>query len=166
MSSSYGYAKVFDTLLDSSIWQEDHPTVRLWITMMLMANRDGEVFAAVPGLAQRARITIEECERALAKFKEPDKYSSSPEYEGRRIEAIPRGWKLLNYLYYREKMDAEDVKIKAAKRQADKRRRDAEKAAAKALKKGKPLPGEQGFVNGVESGETEAELNRRIDEAL
>lgn len=48
------YAKVFDSMLTSSVWQESHATVRVWFTMLLMKDQDGVVNASVPGLAYAA----------------------------------------------------------------------------------------------------------------
>ena len=38
----------------------------------------------------------------------PDKYSRNPENDGRRIEPHPGGWKILNYLNYRDKNQDKD----------------------------------------------------------
>jgi hypothetical protein len=55
-----------------------------------------------------AGVSIEDCERALANLQQPDKYSRSPEHEGRRIESIDGGWLILNRVKYRDKMSVED----------------------------------------------------------
>lgn len=95
------------------------------MTMLAMADRDGVVEASVPGLADAARKTIPETESALARLMEPDPYSRTPDHEGRRIEPVPGGWRLLNHGIYREKASAEEAREKAAARQARKRERDA-----------------------------------------
>lgn len=76
--------------------------------MLAMADRKGRVWAAIPGLANTARVTIEECEQALERFMSPDKYSRTPDNDGRRIEPIEGGWQLLNYSKYREMRDADE----------------------------------------------------------
>ena len=96
------YVKLFGTILDSSIWLEDHATVRLWITLLAMADAEGYVRAAQPMLARRARVSKEECEQALKKLSEPDPYSGTQEFDGKRIETTDGGWFLLNYTKYRE----------------------------------------------------------------
>lgn len=68
------YAKLFGSILDSTVWQESLPTKVVWITMLAMKDRDGYVGASVPGLASRAGVTIKECEEALKKFTSPDPY--------------------------------------------------------------------------------------------
>lgn len=128
------YAKLSTSILDSTIWREDHQTRIVWLTMLAMANQDGEVAASIPGLADRAKVTLEECENALKKFQAPDKYSRSKKNEGRRIATIDGGWLVLNYEKYRDLQSAEDRRAKDAERQRRrydrKREQEADKAAA------------------------------------
>lgn len=119
-----GYTKLFNRILDSTIWREDDRTRILWITMLAMTDRDGIVRASIPGLADRARISIEDCEAALAKFQQPDKYSTSQEDDGRRIRQIDGGWVLINHGKYRALMSAEDQREKARIRKQNQRTRD------------------------------------------
>jgi len=95
------FVKLFESITDSTVWSESHATRIVWITMLAMAGARGAVSASVPGLAHRARVTLEECEHALARFLAPDKYSRTSDHDGRRIVAIDGGWKLLNYEKYR-----------------------------------------------------------------
>lgn len=103
------YAKLFSTLTSSSIWAEPHHVRICWITMLAMANRYGAVEASVLGLAHMARITVAECEASLQCFLSPDPYSRTKDHDGRRIEEIPGGWRLLNYEQHRSR-EAEDAK--------------------------------------------------------
>lgn len=112
-----GYTKLFGSILDSTVWELPHATVRVWVTMMAMADRHGEIQAAIPGLAHRARVTLEETETALAAFMAPDKYSRTPDQDGRRIEAIDGGWRLINHRKYTQMMSEEDRKERGAERQ-------------------------------------------------
>lgn len=121
------YVKLFGSILDSSIWAEDHATVRVWITMLAMANEDGVVAASPSGLARRANVSPEECRKALGIFQQPDIESKSQEWGGRRIEPVDGGWLLLNYAKYREMRTKKQV-IDAA-RQARKRRRDTSRSS-------------------------------------
>ena len=105
-----GYTKLFSSILGSTIWREDLATKVVWVTLLALANADGVVEAAVPGLAHFAGVTIDEAEVALRKFLSPDPYSRSPEHEGRRIEVVDGGWRLLNHAKYREKMSPETVR--------------------------------------------------------
>lgn len=125
------YVKLFGRILDSSIWLEDTATRIVWITLLAMANEDGIVSAPVPVLANRARVTFEECEAALSKFQAPDKWSHSQEYEGRRIEARGNDWLILNHGKYRDEMSAE------ARREYKRVKAAQYRAEARALNQGK-----------------------------
>lgn len=104
------YCKVFATILGSTVWNEPHETVRLWITLLVLKDQNGLVEASIPGLASYARISIPECEEALARFMGPDKYSRTKLHEGRRLEEVDGGWRVLNHEKYRQKMSIEHRK--------------------------------------------------------
>jgi hypothetical protein len=99
-----GYAKLFGSILFSTIWAESKDVKILWITMLALADADGTVEAAVPGLAMASRLTPDECRAALLVLESPDPDSKNPENEGRRVERVAGGWRILNYLHYRNKM--------------------------------------------------------------
>lgn len=75
--------------------------------MLAMADRHGRVWGSVPGLANRARVELEQCRDALKRFQEPDPDSRTKENEGKRIEDIDGGWRLINYEKYRTIRDEE-----------------------------------------------------------
>jgi len=85
---------------------------------MALANKHGEVMASVPGLADMARITIQECEVGLLAFLSPDKYSRTKTFEGRRIAEIDGGWSLLNHAKYRLLCSKEEAVASASARTA------------------------------------------------
>ena len=55
------FTKLFNSILDSTIWQEPPATKLVWITLLAMSDRNGDVHASIPGLAKRAGVTLEEC---------------------------------------------------------------------------------------------------------
>ena len=97
------YTKLFSSIITSTIWQEDNPTRILWITMLALSDADGMVEGSIPGLARMAGITIEDCEKAMAKLQSPDPYSRSKEHKGRRVGDVDGGWIILNRSKYRDK---------------------------------------------------------------
>lgn len=99
------YVKLFSTITTSTIWEAPHATRIVWVTMLALTDRRGEIQASVPGLARIANVSLAECEAALDAFLAPDRYSRTEEHEGRRIEKIDGGWRLLNYRKYRERLD-------------------------------------------------------------
>ncbi len=103
-----GYTKLFNSILASTIWRADDKTRIVWITLLAMADKNGMAEGSIPGLADMARVSIEDCERALIELESPDKYSRSKENEGKRIRTVDGGWFLLNHPKYREKMSADE----------------------------------------------------------
>lgn len=108
LSMHRGFTKLFNTIVTSTIWQEDDTTRIVWITMLAIADADGKVSAAIPGLASVANVTVEDCEKAVNKLKSPDSYSRTKDFDGRRIEETDGGWTILNYLKYRRMMSEEE----------------------------------------------------------
>jgi curved DNA-binding protein CbpA len=103
-----GYTKLFGSIVASTIWREDNVTRIVWITMLALKNQHGIVEASIPGLADMARVEIDELKRALIKLSEPDEYSRTKEFEGRRIKEVPEGWAVLNHEKYRAKMNQDE----------------------------------------------------------
>jgi hypothetical protein len=103
-----GYSKLFSSIVTSSIWCEDDKTLRVWFAMLALTDASGNVEGSIPGFAHVARVTIPEMEHAVEVLSAPDPYSRTPDNEGRRIEAIPGGWRILNYACYRERGQAKD----------------------------------------------------------
>jgi len=103
-----GYTKLFNSILASSIWSEPDHTRIVWITMLAMADKDGDVAAALPGLAALSRIDIARCKEAVAKLEAPDEFSRTSEFDGRRIEKIDGGWRILNYMKFKRLLSIEE----------------------------------------------------------
>ena len=103
-----GYTKLFGTIVASTIWREDKETKIVWITMLAMADKDGIVEGSIPGLADMARVTVSECQKALECLMSPDQFSRTKDHDGRRIEEVDGGWHLLNHAKYRAKMSADE----------------------------------------------------------
>lgn len=70
---------------------------------MALADAEGKVEGSVAGLAPVARVSIEQCEKALERLKAPDPYSRTKEHEGRRIVEIDGGWQILNHGKFRQR---------------------------------------------------------------
>jgi hypothetical protein len=109
------FTKLFSSITDSTIWREPDNVRIVWITMLASADAKGRVFASIPGLADKSRVTLEACIAALDKLSSPDEWSRTKTDEGRRLEVIDGGWRLINYTKYRELRDEESVK--ASKRE-------------------------------------------------
>lgn len=97
-----GWTPLYHQIVASSIWgAPDH--VRLaWITLLAICNKDGIAPVTAGGLARLANISIENAADALKVLSEPDQDTLTQEHEGRRIERVDNGWRLLNWQKYRE----------------------------------------------------------------
>lgn len=114
---SYSYTKLFSSITESTVWSEPLAVRVVWITMLAMSDRYGRVWGSIPGLARRANVTMAECQQALDCFFAPDPHSRTPDNDGRRVEAIGGGWRLLNHEKYREMQDEEARLERNAERQ-------------------------------------------------
>lgn len=102
------YTKLFSSITASTIVSEPLATRWLWVTMLAMADGQGCVWGSIPGLARIANITLTECETALECFLAPDLYSRTKDHDGRRVELVDGGWRLLNHAKYRAIRSAEE----------------------------------------------------------
>lgn len=127
-----GYVKLFSSILTSSVWGEADSTRIVWITLLALADRNGEAMASVGGLARSANMEREACERAIEVLSSPDPDDRSGVRDGVRIEKIQGGWRIINFAAYREKMRAADRTEYLRRKQAESRARRRERAVNKA----------------------------------
>lgn len=104
------FVKIYGSILFSSIWLESSGTRLLWITLLALADQNGNVVASVRGLARVANITPEECEEGLRVLEAPDPDSKNEEFDGKRVERMKGGWHILNFRRYREMRTPEQIK--------------------------------------------------------
>lgn len=99
------YSKLHSSIVNSSLWCEQDAIRILFITLLAMCDRDGIVYGSRAGLARAAMIDPEKANEAWTALLSPDPDSSdkirAPENEGRRIEEVSGGFRLLNFEYYR-----------------------------------------------------------------
>lgn len=103
-----GYSKLFSSIVTSSVWCEDNTVLRVWIALLATCDARGVVEGSIPGFASLCRITSDDMRRSIGVLSSPDPDSRTPDNEGRRIEAIPGGWVILNYEAYRNRCQAKD----------------------------------------------------------
>lgn len=149
------YTKLDEGITDSTIWQEPDTTRIVWITMLAMADQNGYIGASMPGLAGRARVSLEACITAVETFLAPDKWSRTRDHDGRRVAEAEGGWILLNHAKYREAKSADD-------------RRERSRVAMAALRQKRKLESQVTTVNTGEpeltklaQAEAEAEVKRK-----
>lgn len=108
MPTMPGYTKLFNSILASTIWRADNVTRIVWITLLAMSDKNGVAECSIPGLADLARVSVSQCRKAVKNLASPDPDSRSHEYEGRRIEEVDGGFRILNHGKYRAKLNADE----------------------------------------------------------
>lgn len=96
------WIKLHSSLPQSSIWLED-PHVRIvWISLLAVCDLDGIARVSEVAVPNLANLPKEQCDEAMVILSSPDPASRSSEFEGRRIERVNGGFRILNYFTYRE----------------------------------------------------------------
>lgn len=162
--SADSFTKLSSGILASTVWQEPNSTRIVWITMLALADRNGRVFASIPGLAHLARVSITEAEAALATFCAPDSYSRTPDNEGRRIEPVNGGWRLLNHGAYRAKRDPQETTDR--KREWDRENRPSGHARKKDSPTVRHSPSQSDAPDRTRPNPTQAEAEAEKDQKL
>jgi hypothetical protein len=105
-----GFTKLFSEIVCSSIWNEDDKTRLVWITLLAIKDGTHVARATIGGLAHQARVSVEDCRRAVQKLSNPDPDGLDQPYEGRRIKLVDHGFLVLNGEFYKKRRDDEDRK--------------------------------------------------------
>jgi len=155
-----GFTKLYSSIVYSTVWRESHQTRIVWVTMLVLADAHGYVGVSIPGLADVARVTVGECEAALALFQGPDPYSRTQAHEGRRIKAVDGGWVLLNYESYRAGRDPEVRRRQNCEAQARYRRKATRAGVADSADAGLHADGQPPSAQAEAEAEAEAKKER------
>jgi 5-carboxymethyl-2-hydroxymuconate isomerase len=102
------FTQIRRQLLESSVWEDENPWVRvLWVTILMIADepgRDGAVDMTVRALAGRACMSEADTKIAVATLMAPDPKSRSKKCEGRRLILLDEdrqwGWEVVNWPEY------------------------------------------------------------------
>ena len=129
------YTKLFSEIVASSVWDEDDKTRIVWITMLALKNRDHFVRGTERFLCLAARVSPEDCRRALDRLEGPDPQSRTPANNGCRVQAVAGGWQILNGELYQHKLSpAERAEYNRAKQAEYRKRKRAEKPSKSAAR--------------------------------
>ena len=84
------FAILCQRMLRSPLWLEPEHVRIVWLTLLLLKDRDGVVHVpSVASLAHAANVSVEKCQDAVDRLSGP--------IEGFLIKAVPEGWKILNH---------------------------------------------------------------------
>lgn len=123
MAQDEGWFKVSRRLLDSSRWfMEDPQTIKLLVFLVALAQdplneEPGTVRIGDTGLAQRTGLQIDFVRAAIDRLSSPDPESRTVTYdpEGRTLERVPGGVRLINFDLYHPGMVENAMYKKAAR---------------------------------------------------
>lgn len=121
------YGKIFSSMYDGSLYGQWEAIVTFQ-QMIVLSDHEGFVDMTPQAMSARTSIPLDIIKKGIEILLQPDKYSRSPECDGRRIELVdvnrPWGWRIVNHATYRkmasseEKRESDRLRI-AAKREAE-----------------------------------------------
>ncbi len=148
------YIPLFTSTVRSSLWSLTGDCLKVFLTMALESDPEGYVSASADGIRRLVDLPLVEVQKHLTALEAPDPESKDITREagrdGRRIERVPNGWRVVNIEWYREqaRKQAElfrkrkwwDEKGSAARRAARPTETETETETERDLKKS-PLKG-------------------------
>lgn len=138
------YSKLHSSIVNSSLWCEPDHIRLLFITLLAMCDKDGYVYGSRMGLERQAMIQWDpqEDQNPWEALMSPDPDSSdkirAPENEGRRIEEVAGGFRLLNFEYYRGLRNDDDRREQNRIAQARFKAKQKAKPQSATVSHGKP----------------------------
>lgn len=147
------FTLLWGTILRSSLWVVESKETRLvWITLLAMKDADGKVYSSVIGLADAAKVSVDECREALMRLMAPDPEDTSKVEEGRRIREISGGWEIINHDRYRFSTSAKREYWREKKAEQRQRKKKQDRPAL--------LPGQSAYLAAEKRGASQEELDR------
>lgn len=118
------YGKLFRQMYDSTL-AEDWRALITFQQLIILCDEQGVVDMTPGAISRTTNIPLDIIEPGLQRLEQPDPVSRSTSEDGRRIIRLdsdrPWGWRLVNYLYYRNLASKEDKREKDRLRIAEKR---------------------------------------------
>jgi hypothetical protein len=97
-----GFTKLDENIVESSIMAEDDSVFKIWIFLLAKCKEDGVARVSPAFIASVTHKPTEEILSAIKTLESPDPLSRTIDHEGRRIERVNGGFKVLNYNKYRK----------------------------------------------------------------
>jgi hypothetical protein len=103
------YAKLFSRITESSLMEESINVRYVFVMLLAIADPKAHVIGTDVAIARRINIPLEEFQLCVEALMRPDPNSNSEEEEGRRLvrSTEERGYRIVNYLTYRNFRDEE-----------------------------------------------------------
>lgn len=96
------WVKLHCSVNQSSVSQCPYATRLVWFSLLSICGLDGIAKISEDCVARIANVKEDEAKEALQILSSPDPNSKDPDNEGRRIEKVTGGFRILNYFKYRE----------------------------------------------------------------
>ena len=113
------YGKIFDSIYDGTL-AEDWRALVTFQQLIVLCDADGMVDMTPQSIARRTGIPIEHIIAGIEVLEKSDKYSRTPDEDGRRIELIdshrPWGWHIINHEKYKNMRDADTIRAQTRER--------------------------------------------------
>lgn len=110
------FIPLFTSTIRSSLWSLSGDCLKVFLTLALEADPEGYVSASVDGIRRIVDLPLEDVQRHLDTLSSPDPHSKditrNQGADGRRIEKVANGWKVLNLEWYRELARRESEKAR------------------------------------------------------
>ncbi len=110
------FIPLFTSTIRSSLWSLPGDCLKVFLTLALEADPEGYVSASIDGIRRIVDLPLEDVQRHLNTLSSPDIHSKDitrrPDTDGRRIEKVANGWKVLNLEWYRELARRESEKAR------------------------------------------------------
>lgn len=123
------YGKIFESIYDGTL-AEDWRALITFQQFIVLCDADGIVDMTPQSISRRTGIPIEHIIAGIEILEKTDKYSRTPDEDGKRIELIdshrPWGWHIVNHEKYKMQNDAD--KMRAQTRERVKRHREKKKS--------------------------------------
>lgn len=120
------YGKIFDSMYEGTLYGHWEAIVTLQ-QLLVLCDSEGTIDITPQAISARTSIPLEIITKGLQILSDPDPYSRTPGEDGKRIVPLddhrPWGWRIVNYLKYRnlksreQKLEADRVRA-AEKRKA------------------------------------------------
>lgn len=104
------FAKLFARVTESSLMEETIPTRYVFVMLLAIADPHGYVIGTDVAIARRLNIPLPDFQKAMSVLMSPDPDSNSKAEEGRRVVASDgeRGYRLVNFIAYRNIKDEDE----------------------------------------------------------
>lgn len=125
------FAKVFFQIFESSI-SDDYVVRHVFMDLLVLSDEDGVIDKTPKAISRITNIPLEIIEMAISKLSAPDIDSRTPDEDGRRIVLIDQnrnwGWRIVNYLKYRQIRDEEARRISNRSYKREQRAKERDEA--------------------------------------